>query len=154
MSALISFLGGSAFRMIWGELSAYFKAKQEQAFEIERMKLQGEQEAAQHLRMMESIKQQAELGVKTIETQRDADIARVEADAWLSAVRTVGTQTGIGFVDLWNGVIRPLLATLSITVVVAEVVHNGFVLSDWDRELVAAILGIYVADRSLVKRGK
>lgn len=154
MSALISFLGGSAFRMIWGEISSYFKAKQDQAFEIERMKLQGEQEAAQHLRMLESVKQQAELGIKTIEVQREADVARIEADAWLAAVRSVGTQTGIKFLDVWNGAVRPLLATLAIAVVVAEIAHNGFVLSDWDRELVGAILGIYVADRSLAKRGK
>lgn len=154
MSALISFLGGSAFRMIWGEVSSYFKAKQDQAFEIERMKLQGEQEAAQHLRMMESAKQQAELGIKTIEMQREADVARVEADAWLTAVRSVGAQTGIKFLDVWNGSVRPLLATLAIGVVVAEIWRNGFVLSDWDRELVGAILGIYVADRSLSKRGK
>lgn len=154
MSALISFLGGSAFRMIWGEISSYFKAKQDQAFEIERMKLQGEQEAAQHQRMMESAKQQAELGIKTIEVQREADVARVEADAWLAAVRSVGTQTGIKFLDIWNGSVRPLLATLAIGVVVAEIWRNGFVLNDWDRELVGAILGIYVADRSLAKRGK
>jgi len=31
---------------------------------------------------------------------------------------------------------------------------NGFILSEWDKELVSAILGIYVADRSLGKRGK
>lgn len=154
MSALISFLGGSAFRMIWGEVSSYFKAKQDQAFEIERMKLQGEQEAAQHLRMVESAKQQAELGIKTIEVQHEADVARVEADAWLTAVRSVGAQTGIKFLDVWNGSVRPLLATLAIGVVVAEIWRNGFVLSDWDRELVGAILGIYVADRSLSKRGK
>lgn len=140
--------------MIWGEISSYFKAKQDQAFEIERMKLQGEQEAAQHQRMMESAKQQAELGIKTIEVQREADVARVEADAWLAAVRSVGTQTGIKFLDIWNGSVRPLLATLAIGVVVAEIWRNGFVLNDWDRELVGAILGIYVADRSLAKRGK
>lgn len=154
MGALISFLGGSAFRMIWGEVSSYFKAKQDQAFEIERMKLQGEQEAAQHERSMASLRLQSELGIKTIEAQRDADVVRVEADAWLSAVRSVGTQTGIKFLDIWNGAVRPLLATLAIAVVVAEIARNGFVLSDWDRELVGAILGIYVADRSLAKRGK
>jgi hypothetical protein len=38
--------------------------------------------------------------------------------------------------------------------VVFEIMRNGFVLSDWDKELVGAILGIYVADRSLSRRGK
>ena len=35
-----------------------------------------------------------------------------------------------------------------------EIAKNGFDLSDWDRELVGAILGMYVADRTLAKRGK
>lgn len=154
LSALISFLGGSAFRMIWGELSSWAKARQDHGFEIERLRLQGDLEAAAHERSMTAIRLQAELGVKVIEAQRDADETRGELDAWISAVKDVGQQTGIKFLDVWNGSVRPLLATLAIGVVVAEIVRNGFVLSDWDRELVAAILGIYVADRSLMKRGK
>lgn len=153
-SALFSFLSGSAFRMVWGELSAWFKAKQDHAYEIERMRLQGELEAAQHARNLEAIKVQADLGVKVIEAQREADVARVEADAWLDAVRSVGRQTGIKFVDIWNGVIRPGLATIAIVAVVAEIVVLGFLMTEWHKELFGAILGIYVADRSLAKRGK
>lgn len=153
-SALFSFLGGSVFRMIWGEVSSFIKERQDHAFEIERMRLQGDLEAAQHARNLEAIRVQADLGVKVIEAQRDADLDRLEGNAWLQAVQDVGKQTGIKFLDIWNGSVRPLLATLAITVVVAEIARNGFVLSDWDRELVAAILGIYVADRSLMKRGK
>ncbi|HAF43445.1 MAG TPA: hypothetical protein DCK83_00485 [Gallionellaceae bacterium] len=154
MSALISFLGGSAFRMIWGEVSAYFTRKQEQAQEIERMRLQGELDAAAHARNIESIKVQAELGVKTIQVQADADLARLDVGAWAQAVADVGRSTGIKFLDIWNGSVRPLLATIAIGVVLFEIIRNGFVLSDWNRELVGAILGIYVADRSLGKRGK
>jgi len=72
MGALFSFLGGSAFRMIWGEVSAYFTRKQEHAEEKERMELQGKLEAEQHARNMESIRVQAELGVKTIQMQATA----------------------------------------------------------------------------------
>ncbi len=153
-SALFSFLGGSAFRMVWGELSAWFKAKQDHAFEIERMRLDGELAAAQHARNLEAIRVQADLGVKVIEAQREADVSRVEADAWLDAVRSVGRQTGIKFVDAWNGSIRPALATLSIIAVLVEIAVLGFLLNDWHRELIGAILGIFVADRSLAKRGK
>lgn len=153
-SALFSFLGGSAFRMIWGEVSAWIKARQDHAHEIERLRLQGELEAAQHARNLEAIRAQAELGVKVIEAQREADVARAEADAWLDAVRSVGRQTGIKFVDTWNGVIRPGLATIAIVAVVAEIVALGFMLTEWHKELFAAILGLYVADRSLAKRGK
>lgn len=154
ISALFSFLGGSAFRMIWGEVSSYFQAKQDHTYEIERMKIQGDLEAAQHARNLESMRLQADLGVKVIDAQRDAAVMQLETDAWLAAVKDVGKQTGIKFLDVWNGSVRPLLATLAILVVVAEVISVGFVLSDWHKELVAAILGLYVADRSLTKRGK
>ena len=154
MSALISFLGGSAFRMIWGEVSSYFTRKQEHALEMERMKVQGDLEAAQHARNHESIRVQADLGVKTIQVQAEADLARTDAAAWADAVTAVGRSTGIKFLDIWNGSVRPLLATISIAVVLFEVMKNGFILSEWDKELVSAILGIYVADRSLGKRGK
>lgn len=152
--ALISFLGGNAFRMIFGEVVSFFTKKQDHALEIERMKLQGELDAAQHARNLEAIRVQNELGVKVIEVQRDADLDRIDANAWAQAVADVGKTTGIKFLDYWNGSVRPLLATLSIGVVVANIIANGFILSDWDRELVGAILGIYVADRSLARRGK
>ena len=153
-SALFSFLGGSAFRMIWGEDASFFQKKQDHQFELERLRLQGAMEAAQHQRNQEAIKLQADLGVKVIEAQRDAAVAQIETDAWLAAVKDVGRQTGIRFLDIWNGAVRPLLATLAILMVVTEVISAGFVLSGWHRELIAAILGIYVADRSLSKRGK
>lgn len=152
--ALFSFLGGSAFRMVWGEVASWMQKKQDHEFELERLRMQGSLDAAQHDREVAMIRLQADLGVKVIEAQRDAAMAGIEADAWLQAVRDVGKQTGIKFLDIWNGSVRPLLATLAILVVVAEVVTLGFVLSDWHKELVAAILGIYVADRSLIKRGK
>lgn len=154
ISALISFLGGSAFRMIWGEVSAYFSKKQEHAQELDRMRLESDLERERHARDCERLRLQSELGVKEVVVQRDADLSRIEGDAWRELVSSTAKLTGIKFLDIWNGVIRPLLATLAIAVVVAEIAKNGFALSDWDRELVAAILGIYLADRSLTKRGK
>lgn len=153
-TALLSFLGGNAFRLIFGEVVAFLNKKQDHALEVERLRLQGELDAAQHARNLEAIRVQNELGVKVIQVQRDADLDRIDAGAWAAAVADVGRQTGLKLLDYWNGSVRPLLATLAILVVVAEIVRNGFVLSDWDRELVGAILGIYVADRSLARRGK
>jgi hypothetical protein len=154
MLTILSFLGGNAFRLIFGEIMAFINKKQDHALEIERMKMQGQLDAEQHARHQEAIRTQAELGVKVIQVQRDADLDRIDASAWAEAVASVGKQTGIKFLDIWNGSIRPLLATLAILVVVFEIMRNGFVLSDWDKELVGAILGIYVADRSLSRRGK
>ena len=153
-TALLSFLGGSAFRMIWGEMSAFITKRQEHAQELDRLRLQGELDAAAHARNLQALQLQAQLGVQTIEVQRDADLARLETDAWGDMVRSLRSPTGIAFLDFWNGAIHPLLATLAIAVVVAQIAANGFVLSDWDKELVAAILGLYVADRRLAKRGK
>lgn len=154
ISALISFFGGSVFRMIWGEVSAYLTSRQDHAQELDRMRLQGELDAAQHARNQEAIKTQASLGVKVIEVQRDADIDRIETGAWERTVDAVGKLTGIKFIDIWNQSVRPLLATLAILFVCFEIIEHGMTLSDWDRELFGAILGIYVADRSLAKRGK
>lgn len=154
MGALLSFLGGSAFRMVWGEVSAYFTRKQEHSQEIERMEAQGVLDAAQHARNLESIRVQADLGIKTIQVRVDADMARIDASAFAQAVADVGKQTGIRFIDIWNGVIRPSLATLACAFLVAEAVHNGMAPTPHIIMVCDAILGIYIADRSLSKRGK
>lgn len=153
-TALISFLGGNAFRLIFGEIAAYFSKKQEAALEIERLKVQGELDAAQHARNLEAIQLHADLGEKEIRVKSEVAIEQTEVDAWAQAVSDVGKRTGIVFLDIWNGGIRPALATMAMAIVVIQTARAGFVLDDWTRELVGAILGIYVADRHLSKRGK
>jgi len=152
--ALFSFLGGSAFRMIWGEVSSYFQKKQDHEHEQEMLKLQAELDDRRHARDLERIRLQSDLNVREVQVAGDIAVQQTEVNAWLQAVRDVGRSTGIKFIDIWNGSVRPLLATLAILVVVGEVVTMGFVLSEFHKELVAAILGVYVADRSLAKRGK
>jgi hypothetical protein len=153
ISALISFLGGSVFRMIWGEVSAWLTAKQEHNHEIERMRLQGELDAAQHARNQDAIKLQADLGVKTINVQAESAISQTEADGWLETVKATGRAIGVAWVDAWNASIRPGVATWSIVMMtLAEfaVIH----MSENTASVCAAALGIYLADRSLMKRGK
>lgn len=154
MSGLLSFLGGSAFRMIWGEVSAWFTARQQHKQELERLQLQDKIDTAQHARNIEAMRIHSELGIKTIEVQRDSAISQIETDAWADVVRSTTKKTGIIWIDAWNGSIRPFLATLAILIVLAEVIAAGFVLTEWTREIVGAILGIYLADRALQKRGK
>lgn len=154
ISALISFFGGSFVRMVWGEVAHWWTERTSHIQEIERMRLQGELDAAAHTRNLEAIKVQAELGVKTIQVQSEAVLDKIEADAWAGVVNSTTQKTGILFIDLWNGCIRPMLATLAILAVVGQIASNGFVLSDWDKELIGGILGIYIADRSLARRGK
>jgi hypothetical protein len=154
MGALISFLGGSAFRMIWGEVSSYFTAKQEHKYEIERMQAQGELEAAAHKRNLESISLQADLGVKEIQVKAGVALSQSEMDAWQEVSKSTARLTGIKWIDLWNGSIRPFLASMAIVAVIAEIIVAGWVLTEWDQNLFGCILGLYVADRSLTKRGK
>jgi hypothetical protein len=152
-TALFSFLGGSVFRMIWGEVSAWLTAKQDHSQEMERMRLQAELDAAQHERNLEAQRLQAELGVKVIEAQREADVSRIEADGWLSAVKATSVATGVRIIDAWNASIRPGVATWSIVMLTLGE-FAVITISDNSLSVCSAALGIYLADRALLKRGK
>jgi hypothetical protein len=152
-SSVLSFLGGSAFRMLWGEISSAWNKHQDHKHEIERMRLQAEIEAGQHARNLESQKLQAEMGIKVIEAQAVADVGRIEAEGWLDAVRSTGKAIGVAWVDAWNAAIRPGGATWAIAMLtldsfaVASVKENT-------AEVCFAFLGLFVADRTLGKKGK
>lgn len=100
--------------MIFGEIISFLNKKQDHAQEVERMRLQGELDAAQHARNQEAIRVQAELGVKTIQVQAEAAIGEIEAQGWLEAVKATAIKTGVTWIDGWNAVIRPGVATWSI----------------------------------------
>lgn len=154
IATLFSFLGGTAFRMLWGEVAAWFTKRQEHAQEIDRLRLQMEADAAQHARNLEAIKVQADLGVKTIQVQADAAQAQIEAQAWGAAVESIGKPTGIWLVDLWNGIIRPMVATVCLCLWVLHTYRAGWVLDEQGWSILGAALGLYLADRTLAKRGK
>lgn len=153
MSAILSFLGGSAFRMLWGEISHWFTERQNHSFEIERMRLQAEIDAAQHARNLDSIRLQADLGVREIRVQAEADINRIESEGWLEAVRSTGRAIGIAWVDAWNAGIRPAVATWSVAMLTLSE-FGVFTLSETTAGVCFAALGLYLADRTLGKRGK
>lgn len=148
-SAIFSFLGGSVFRAIWGEVSTWMTAKQDHVFEIERMRVQGELDAAAHARNLEALRVQAELGVKTVQVQAEADISKLELEGWSNAVSLANKPTGVLVVDVWNGVIRPLAATIAIYLWVVALNAQGWKMGDWDKELVGVILGFFFASRVL-----
>jgi hypothetical protein len=153
ITALLSFLGGNVFRMIFGEVIAYLNKKQDHAQEIDRLKLQNALDAAQHARNLEAIKTQAELGVKTIQVQAEAAIGEIEAQGWLEAVKATATKTGLLWVDAWNAVIRPAVATWAVAMMTLHE-FGAITMSENTIALSGAALGIYLADRSLFKRGK
>lgn len=154
ISALFSFLGGSVFRMIWGEASAYLNKRQDHAHETEMLRVQAELDQAKHLRDMEQLRLANELGVKMVEVQKDAAIAKAEVDAFTRAIEAAARPTGIAWVDAWNGSIRPSYATVALILWLVKVSAQGFKMDAFDAELLAVVAGFYFADRSLGKRGK
>ena len=153
-SALFSFLGGSVFRMIWGEVSAAWTKHQDHKHELEAMKLQADLEKAKHDQEMERLKVSADLQIKQVEVMADAEIEKLDAEAFIVAQKTLNQPTGYKWVDVWNGIIRPLCATTAILVWWFCLYTQGFVLTEWDKELVGVILGFYFAHRVFTSRGK
>ena len=153
LEALLSFLGGSVFRMIWGEMSAWYTKKQDHEFEQARMQLQAELDDRAHQRMQEALRLQSELGIKTIEAQAQSHIDQVEADAFTEAMKSAFQPTGITFVDAWNGLIRPAAATIVLVLWCLKLNEQHFVMQDWDLSLAGVVLGFFFANRAL-GRGK
>jgi hypothetical protein len=154
ITALLSFLGGNVFRMIFGEVVSFFDKRQAHQQEVERMRLQGELDAAQHQRNQEAIRVQAELGVKTIQVQAEAVVGQIEAEGWLEAVKATAIKTGLAWVDGWNAIIRPGVATWSVVMLTLGEIGVIAHLSENVMALAGCALGIYLGDRSLFKRGK
>jgi hypothetical protein len=154
IEALFSFLGGSVFRMVWGEVSAWYNKKQDHAFEIERLRLQGDLDAAQHIRTQEMLRLQNELGIQMVEAKAEADIGVEEAEAFTKAMQNAFKPTGWAFVDIWNGIIRPAAATIALALWILKLNSQNWLMQEWDITLAGTVLGFFFADRSLGKRGK
>jgi hypothetical protein len=153
ISALFSFLGGTAFRMVWGEVSAWLNKKLEHAQEMERLQLSERLEATKYARQQELIRLQHDLGIKEIQIAGDIAADKLAAEAFVEAQKNF-KPTGIKWVDAWNASIRPSAATFALLLWVGELINKALVLSEWDRNLIGAILGFYFADRTLKHRGK
>lgn len=154
ISALFSFLGGSVFRMVWGEASAYLNKRQDHAHEVEMLKVQKELDDARQVRDLEQMRLANELGLKTITVQKDAEMALADVNAFSRAIEAAAKPTGIKWVDAWNGAIRPSYATVALALWLVKVAAQGFKMDAFDAELLAVVAGFYFADRSLGKRGK
>jgi hypothetical protein len=154
LEALFSFLGGSVFRMVWGEVSSWHNKKQDHKFELERLKLQTEIDDRAHQRTQEALRLQSELGIKTIEAQAVANVATAEAEAFGKAMEQAFKPSGWAVVDIWNGVIRPSAATIALALWVLKLNAQSWVMQEWDITLAGTVLGFFFADRSLGKRGK
>lgn len=151
IEAVLSFLGGSAFRMIWGEVSAFFVRKQEHSQEIERMEIQAELDDKAHARNLESLRLQSELGIKEIQVKADADVSVEEAVAFTEAIKQSYKPTGIQWIDAWNASIRPQYAEVALILWGLKLYQQNFIMDNFDIGLMAVIAGYFFADRTLRK---
>jgi hypothetical protein len=154
ISALFSFLGGTAFRMIWGEVSSWLTKAQDHKFEIDRLALQEQVDAKTHERNLESLRLQSDLGIKEITVQADNAIRQLDVEAFLKGVDATTKKSGVRWIDGWNAVIRPAVATWAILMITASEFALITSMSENSWMVASAALGIYLADRTLFKRGK
>ena len=154
ISSLISFIGGSAFRMIWGEVAAFVKARQDHRHELDLLTAQAQLEAQAFERNQSALRLQSELGIKTVQVQAEADLERIDAAGFYGAVGDSMKPVGVAWVDAFNAAIRPTAASICLILWVFELAVAGWVMGEWDQMLVATILGFFFASRELTKRGK
>ncbi len=155
MITLFSMIGGAGFKLIWAYIAEFLQKKQDHAQEIERLRLQAGLDKAKHDQDCERIRLQAELGVKEIVVQADADINRLEASAFLEAMKNaIPPPSGIKWVDAWNSIVRPLGATGAYLLIASELYTLHFVMTDWHRAIAGTIIGFFFASRDLAKAGK
>lgn len=147
IAALFSFLGGTAFRLVFGGVMDYLNKLQDHKQSLETQRLQNELEDKRHARDIARLKLQSELGVKEIQIAGDVAISKAEMDAFVQAVQATKIVTGIKWVDAWNQTIRPLGATIALTIWVCTMVAAAFVLTEFDQTLISAFLGIFVGER-------
>lgn len=154
LTALFTFLGGSAFRLIFGAVMDAWTKHQDQALEMRRLELQARLDAERHARDLETLRLQAELGVKQATVKGDYEVQVKELDALTEAVRATREPSGITFVDAWNGVIRPLGASIAILLWVASIYARHGALVEFDMALMGSFLGVFTGDRIARKMGR
>lgn len=153
LAAVFSFLGGSVFRMLWGEIASWIDKKLEHRQEMERLAQQEGFAAAQHARNLEAIRVQADLQVKVISVQAQSALDQIDAQTFLEGVKATTVRTGVKWVDAWNAAIRPGVATWALVVLTAEALA-WLAVNEGTAAVCYAALGLYLADRTLAKRGK
>ena len=146
---VLSFLGGTAFRWLFGEVIGFFKARQEHAQELERMRLSVDLERVRADLQRQAIQQAVDMGVRVIEAQSAAAAEKLAGEAFAAAVAGVN-QAGLraDWIGAWNASIRPLLATVAIGLLVGQsLAPEHVVLSALVLELICAVLGVFVGER-------
>lgn len=149
MTALLSFLGSAVFRWLLEKVFSLAERKQDHSQEIDRMRVQAEVDAAQHLRNLEMLKIQSELKLDLIKEEVRGAFEAHEGEALIESIRSA-KPSGVKWVDAWNAIIRPLVSTVCVALWAMSLVKRGFQPNEFDLALIGAVIGWHFGTRSLL----
>lgn len=150
---LISFIGGTAFRWILGEVFGFLRARDEHKAEMARMQMQMQMEQQRAQLQRDSIQQAHTLGLQIIEAQSAAAAEAMAGQTLLAAVQganEAGKRSD--WIGAFNALIRPQLAQVAIIMLVLQAFFPGVVtLTPVMVDLFCAVLGVFVGERIRAK---
>ena len=149
MTAILSFLGSAVFRWLLEKVFSLAERKQDHGQEIERMRVQAELDAAQHVRNLEALEIQSRLKLDLIREEVRGAVEQADASAFVESIKSA-KATGVAWVDGWNGAIRPLVSTVCVALWCASLIERRFVLQEFDLALIGSVIGWHFGTRSLM----
>lgn len=153
MGGLLSFLGGTAFRWLFGSVLDQWNKYQDHKHEMALLTLQHNQDADRHKWQQEAIRAQAEAGIKVIEAQTvQASTAAAEAAFNLAVAGANAAQERKDWIGGFNALIRPELAQVGILLLVGNSLFPQHVtLTPVVLDVICAALGVFIGERIKAK---
>jgi hypothetical protein len=165
MTAIISFLGSAVFRWLLEKIFNITERSQDHKQEMELRSEQERIDSSAHLRNLEIMERQAALNVRLEEVKHQGAMDELDGQGFIESIRSA-KPTGNAYIDGWNGSIRPLVATVSLALIVGLLMWLGpdtvaamtpvqratlgLTLFDFALNLAASALGWYFGARSLL----
>lgn len=149
MTALLSFLGSAVFRWLLEKVFQITERKQDHAQEIERMRVQAEVDAAQHLRNLEMLRIQSELKLDLLQEEHRGAVEAADGEAFIASIKAA-QPSGIRWIDGWNATIRPLVSTVCVGLWALTLIERNFVPNEFDLAMIGAVIGWHFGTRSLL----
>lgn len=149
MGGLLSFLGGTAFRWLFGSIIDQWNKYQDHKHELEMLALQHQQDADRQKWQQDAIRLHAEMGIKVIEAQTIAASSAAADAAFNLAIGGVNEASKRDdWVGKFNAFIRPELAQMSILLLAGNAIWPQHVtLTPLVTEVICGVLGVFVGDR-------
>lgn len=154
LSSVIGLFGGAAFRAIWAGVGGLISSWVEHKQEIQKAELQDRLDANKHQRNLTEMETAKRLELQVIERKGEIDLSLLDGEIFKSGLENLGKPSGFWIIDAWKSSIQPALATLVLWMVFQHYYTLNFKLDDRGWELCGAVIGMYVADRFLFRRGQ